>query len=543
DMRLAYSMIALAVLAGAGCTDEKIVFRDRPAFNPPPDSVNGFLGYFTVSTKQTTCGNCHVGVQNQWASTKHSQAWADLQGSGHASGACTKCHTVSELGNNIGHPAGYSTVADSAYHDVQCESCHGPGFTHVENPDIAANQPLARMHVDTGVTNSCSGCHTGVHTPFVEQWKESAHGSGPGFAAAATNTSCQPCHEGRVAMQVKFGENANFVEKASATPERIGCVTCHNPHGSPNTAQLRAPLETPTRDQLCVTCHSRTGVPPWPTVTGTSTARGPHGAQGLLVLGENIGWIPPGFAYDTSQMASSHGTGANPRLCATCHVVRTTVTDKLTGAFSFQSVGHTFDAIPCTDTAGVPKPCADVPDTTAPGAGGHNFVACSSSGCHVGGPGVAKLAYQTLKGELDNYLDQIWTDVNGNGIIDSAGVDQGLVPQLVSRALRSGATAADSAPINFRNNVTSVAKGTLWNAALAATEERAVFTSGKLLGNGFAAHRSAGNGVHNPFLLKALLIASIASMHSTYGLSSPVPSPSAQVPGPLPPGVRLRSTQ
>src|ERR1041385_5902753 len=515
-MRLRCAALAVAVIAAGGCTDEKIVFRDRPAFNPPPDSVNGFLGYFTTSTKQTTCGNCHVGVQGQWKTTRHASAWADLQGSGHAAASSNKCHTVSELGNAIGHPAGYSTVADSAYHDVQCESCHGPGFTHVENPDIAANQPLARMHVDTGVTNSCSGCHTGVHTPFVEQWKESAHGSGPGFAAAATNTACQPCHEGRVAMQVKFGENANFVEKASATPERIGCVTCHNPHGSPNTAQLRAPLETPTRDQLCVTCHSRTGgaagptgtgtqtrgapstaqlrppperpprnqlgapchsrtgVPPWPTVTGTATARGPHGAQGLLVLGENIGWIPPDFAYDTSQMASSHGTEANPRLCATCHVVRTTVTDKLTGAFSFQSVGHTFDAIPCTDTAGIPKPCGDVPDTTAAGAGGHNFVACSSSGCHVGGPAVAKLAYQTLKGELDNYLDQIWTDVNGNGIIDSSGVDQGLVPQLVSRALRPGATAADSAPINFRNNVTSVAKGTLWNAALAATEEREI---------------------------------------------------------------------
>jgi hypothetical protein len=132
--------------------------------------------------------------------------------------------------------------------------------------------------------------------------------------------------------------------------------------------------------------------------------------------------------------------------------------------------------------------------------------------------------------------------VNANGIIDSAGVDQGLVPQLVSRALRPGATAADSAPINFRNNVTSVAKGTLWNAALAATEDRPEFTSGKLLGNGFAAHMSSGNGVHNPFLLKALLVASIASMHSTYGLSAPVPLPGTRVPGPLPPGVRLRAS-
>ena len=533
--------IAFAALLGA-CTDEEIVYRDRPAFNPPPDSANGFLGYFTVSEKQTSCGNCHAGVQGAWVTTKHASAWADLQASGHASASCNKCHTVSELGNSIGHPAGYSTVPDSAYHDVQCESCHGPGFTHAENPDIEANHPLASVHVDTGVVTSCSGCHTGLHTPFVEEWKESGHGSGPGFANAGTNPSCMPCHEGRTAMTVKFGANTNYIEKGSATPERIGCVTCHAPHGSPYESQLRAPLASPTRDQLCVTCHSRSGTPPWSVATGTGSSRGAHGAQGLLVLGENVGWIPPGFAYDTSQMASSHGTAANPRLCATCHVVRSTITDQATGAFQFQSVGHNFDAIPCADAAGIPKPCADVPDTVTAGSG-HNFTSCSTASCHIGGPGVAKLAYQTLKGELANYLDQIWTDnptLGTVGTIDSAGIDGGLVPQLVTRAMRPGATAADSAPINFRTNVTTVAKGTLWNAALAATEERRIFLSGKVLGNTFSTHMASGNGVHNPFLLKALLVSSIAVMHSEYGLPSP-PVRSPEIVSPLPPGVRLRA--
>ena len=102
-MRLTHLAIgALTVIALAACTDEKIVYRDRPTFNPPPDSVNGFLGYFTISTKQTTCGNCHVGVQRDWSGTRHASAWVDLQGSGHATSSCNKCHTVSELGNAIG---------------------------------------------------------------------------------------------------------------------------------------------------------------------------------------------------------------------------------------------------------------------------------------------------------------------------------------------------------------------------------------------------------------------------------------------------------
>jgi predicted CXXCH cytochrome family protein len=533
------ALAALVAVALQGCTNEEIVYRDKPLFNPPPDSLNGFLGYFTASTKQTTCGNCHVGVQADWAQTAHSHAWTDLQNSGHASASCNKCHTVSELGNAVGHPAGYSTVPDTAYHDVQCESCHGPGFTHVENPDIEANHPLAHFHVDTGVVASCAGCHTGAHTPYVEQWKQSGHGSGPGFANAGTNPSCMPCHEGRTAMTIKFGVQTRYVEQGSATPERINCVTCHSPHGSPYESQLRAPLSTPTRDQLCVTCHSRSGVPPWSVASGNGTSRGPHGAQGLLVLGENVGWIPPDFAYDTTDMASSHGTSANPRLCATCHVVRQTITDNITGAFQFQSVGHTFDAIMCKNTAGIPTPCADVPDTTAAGASGHDFTACSTSGCHIGGPTQAANAYRTLKGELNNYLDQIWTDVNHNGVIDSAGIDNGLVPQLVSRALRPGATAADSAPINFRTNVTTVAKGTLWNAALAATEERRIFLNGVCLGNTFSTHMASGNGVHNPFLLKALLLASIATMHSEYGLPSP-PVPNTLT-GTVPPHVRLRA--
>jgi len=539
-MRLGHLIVAFATAVALGaCTDERIVYRDREPFNPPADTVNGFLGYFTVSTKQTTCGNCHVGVQGEWKNTTHAQAWADLQGSGHATGSCSTCHTVSHLGNAVGQPAGYAVVPDSAYHDVQCESCHGPGLAHVENPDIEANHPLASMHVDTGVVSSCSGCHNGTHTPFVEEWKASGHGSGPGFASASTNVSCQPCHEGRAAMAIKFGENANYIEKAGTQQQRIGCVTCHNPHGSPNEAQLRAPLSTPTRDQLCVTCHSRAGTPPWSVATGTGSSRGAHGAQGLLVLGENVGWIPPDFAYDTSQMASSHGTAANPRLCATCHVVRSTITDQLTGAFAFQSVGHTFDAIPCPDANGIPIPCADAvaPDTA------HSFTSCSTSNCHIGGPAVARLAYQTLKGELNNYLDQIWTDnpsAGTVGTIDSAGIDGGLIPQLVARALRPGATAADSAPINFRNNITSVAKGSLWNAALAATEDRRIFLGGRLLGNTFSTHMASGNGVHNPFMLKALLISSISALHTTYGL--PSPPVDLRLPAP-PPGVRLRAAQ
>lgn len=532
-MKLHHVMVFAALGLGS-CTTDTIQYVTRP-FVQGKDTANGFLGYFSVSDKQTNCGNCHVGVQATWKTTKHAQAWADLQGSGHAQTSCSGCHSVSERGNSIGHAAGYNVVADPAYQDVQCESCHGPGFTHASSPTLS-NVPLASIHVDTALADGCGGCHTGTHEPFVDQWVQSAHGSGPGYSHAAATAGCAPCHEGKAALAVKFGVTTNYREKSDTTHQRIVCVVCHDPHGAtPYSGQLRASISEPTTDNLCIKCHSRTGTPPWGRASGTSAARGAHGAQGLLVIGQNVGWIPPNFTYDTNQIVSSHGSAANARLCATCHVAFTTITDN-NGVPIQNSVGHLFEAIPCTAASGIPVPCATAvaPDTV------HSFVACANSTCHIGGPSVARNAYLTFKGRLDNLLDQIWTDANANGVIDST--DGGLVPQLVARALRPGATAVDSAQIDFGSATTTVAKGALFNAALAATDERQYFLNGTVLGKGFVTHMASGNGVHNPFLLEALLTSSIAALHTSYGLPAP-PRLNLQVQATPPPGLRMRASQ
>ena len=526
-MKWQYSVV-FALFALGACTTETISYVTRPPFNPPADAAAGFLGYFSTTDKQTTCGNCHVGHQADWVTTKHADAWADLQASGHATASCSACHTVSEKGNSTGHAAGYSVAQNAAYHDVQCESCHGPGYTHVQNPEVTANRPLASIHVDTALANGCGGCHTGIHSPFVDQWVQSGHGSGPGYANAAANPSCAPCHEGKAALLTKFGVTTNYRELGDTTHQRIGCAVCHDPHGKAGfEGQLRASMSTPTIDNLCIKCHSRTGSPPWPVAT-TSASRGPHGAQGLLVLGQNVGWIPPNFTYDTSLIVSSHGTAANPRLCATCHVTFTTITDKATGAFTLQNVGHLFEAIPCTDVNGIPVPgtCAQTQ---------RDFSGCVSSGCHPSRTSAVS-SYNANVATINSLLDQIWTDVNSNGTIDST--DTGLMPQLVARALRVGATAADSAPLNFGSSTTTIAKGTLFNAALAATDTRAYFFAGRVLGKSWAAHASSGNGVHNPFLIQALLVASIAAVHSTYTLTAP-PGPDLRIRATPPPGLKV----
>ncbi len=495
-----YSQAAVAVAAlfvlGTGCTNEQIIFRDRELFNPPPDASSGFLGYFTVADKQTTCGNCHVGMQGQWVTSRHAGAYATLAAlpAGVAQDFCFGCHTVNERGNALDVAAGWSVVQDSAYRDVQCESCHGPGLTHVENPD--ASQPLASIAVGATLTNGCAECHQGAHHPFVEQWEVSRHSTVP-VGTRATNATCQPCHEGRAAIERKFGETAPYVEKGGTAAQPIVCAVCHDPHGSPNTAQLRRSITEPTLDHLCVTCHSRSGTPP--------SSRGPHAAQGLLVLGENVGWIPPNFAYDTARIVGSHGTTANPKLCATCHVAMFEVTDPASGDFVFQSVGHTFEAIPCLDAQGLPTtgPC-----TLAE----RDFRACATSGCH-GTQATARSIFQVVQNRINNLLDQLWTDTDNDSVIDAFPTDAGLLPKVVAQGVAAELTVTDQ--------TVTIAEGALWNAQLAFTSSRPYWGDGSAFGVHFGAHKASGGGVHNPFLLEALLTASIQAVKDRYGVTAP----------------------
>jgi predicted CXXCH cytochrome family protein len=339
----------------AGCTDEKIVFREP--FNPPPDAASGFVGYFTTSDKQTTCGNCHVGHQRDWQETRHADAYATLANNPGSQAFCFSCHTITERGNAQTGTVGWDAVQDTAYHDVQCESCHGPGVDHVEEPD-GGTEPLASIAAQVDAENGCGECHNGTHHPFVNEWTQSAHATpepeimSRGEASAG---SCVPCHTAQGVLRA-WGVNSEYLERDAPFEQHLGitCAVCHDPHGSAgNEGQLRFPIDVPSEDEnLCVKCHHKRAEPE----TESSLVRGPHSPEGPLLLGEGAGWFPPGFEPEIAEILGTHGSSANPRLCATCHVIAREVTDQATGAFQFRGVGHTFEAIQCVDANGIPLP-------------------------------------------------------------------------------------------------------------------------------------------------------------------------------------------
>ena len=464
---------ALVFAAGVACTDETIVYRDRELFNPPPDSIAGFLGYYTVNTKQTTCGNCHTLHQRDWKTTNHSGAWSNLVASGHraADGSCDACHTVSSYGNMAAAPAGYKRVADSAYHDVQCESCHGAGIDHAETPDLTGSAPLARVAVDTAASGpgTCATCHSGTHTPYWEEWKQSTHSRMGRHAEEA----CERCHTGKGALESWGVMTAYVGSEDPIGPDAFGitCAVCHDPHGAAkdpatglkNVGQLRFPLASSDPDrQLCMKCHNRRSVPLAMDSTRTESPGGsnsPHAPQGPVVIGE-VGYQNPSYLdpvlIGVARTATHGNLTKNPKLCAGCHVYPFQATDPASGQTVF-ATGHLFRPIPCYGPDGVTptdsiKNCAYTPTA-------RSFKSCANSGCHASEAEPAALI-AVAQGRIQSLTAELWVNSNtANSGIDT--LDQGILPTILKntwnergtlnnlRLSVNGAVAAGDSVINF----------------------------------------------------------------------------------------------
>ena len=347
---------------------------------------------------------------------------------------------------------------------------------------MAENAPLCSIEASVEATTGCGECHSDAHHPFVEQWQESRHAN-VRAPSPAGREECAPCHEGRAALVQKFYETSNYLEKDGEEFMAITCAVCHDPHGTEYPANLRGDIEVSSLDHLCVRCHANRGQPP--------SRRGPHAAQGLLLLDEDVGWRPAGFE---SPIVNAHAGLANPRLCVTCHVTRFTVTEPE----FFQSVGHRFEAISCLDENGLPAegPCANEE---------RDFRACA--GCH-GSEEAALEDYEKRLGELNGWLDQLWVDSDENAVMDET--DEGLLPMVVAMG--------DPEELDPSDELVTVAEGALFNAQLAYTSERTYWSDFEVFDVSVSAHKASGNGAHNPWLLEALLKASIDAVIERYGL-------------------------
>jgi hypothetical protein len=466
---IAFGALFLLLPLFGACLDQDSVYGDdRPEGEPPP-AANGMVGYANVETGQTVCGNCHAQPQAMWSGTNHSHAWESLQESGHAQEFCEGCHTVSELGNAATEPSGYTSTGSARFEDVQCESCHGAGSEHMSDPASSQPTPSLAVLATDGSYLNCAECHNGTHHPFVEQWSLSGHSQVIGFAA--DRPECAGCHRGQGTL-LEWGVRADYVEKFSEEPLPVVCSVCHSAHDATFAGQVRFPVETTSIElHLCARCHNRRSVPD----PNSSHGLEPHSPESELVKGE-AGWFPPGADFAPGTIITSHGSDANPTLCAKCHVESFTITDPDTGDFEFQAVGHTFQAIPCLDENGIPNGATDCAlSTTA-----RSYAGCAN-GCHAD--------EEQARGLLEFKIGQV----------------EPLTEVLIALLLEVDPNLdEEGGEIDATNPTFTIAEGAFFNYNLA-------IHGGDV----------KGSSIHNPKLIPELLEASIVAVIDEYGVELP----------------------
>lgn len=267
------------------------------------------------------------------------RAGAQGQSGGPASGyagdaTCLTCHA--EMTKGYADSAhGRKTLSHSPAASQGCESCHGPGATHADDPSIAGAITLMTKLPPRQANEACLSCHKGSSHAL---WRGSAHD--------ARNMSCASCHSVHnfksAQAQLKTrteAETCGSCHKLQARKVlRIGhmplaegkmeCSSCHNPHGATNVKLLRAGNWI---NESCVSCHAEKRGPfLFEHAAGREscvTCHDPHGSSNdrmlvaklpMLCQRCHIGTRHPSTIYDNRAVAAKSNRIIG-RGCINCH--------------------------------------------------------------------------------------------------------------------------------------------------------------------------------------------------------------------------------
>jgi hypothetical protein len=111
-------------------------------------------GVFYVGNN--SCKSCHEKESAAWEKTKHAKAYSTLIDRKHEfDPECVKCHTV-----GFGYISGFRHPSSSQeLANVGCESCHGAGSNHVDNPQAGYGDTSDAI---------CRNCHDTDNSPKFE---------------------------------------------------------------------------------------------------------------------------------------------------------------------------------------------------------------------------------------------------------------------------------------------------------------------------------------------------------------------------------------
>ncbi len=250
--------------------------------------------------------------------------------------ACLDCHK--EENASYAHSLHGKAVDRRTPAGVQgCETCHGPGSKHVEDPDVVANRPRNFKTISADQTTAvCTTCHVSGDQAF---WAGSKH-----EARKVACTSCHSVHASKGEKLLKtetqpklcatcHQQIVNKLNRFNHMPVREGklsCTSCHNTHGSANVKMLRAGT---TVDEACASCHAeKRGPYLWehaPVANACVTCHDPHGSSNERMLVSKVPFLcqrchvtsrHPPTVYDSFIIKnSSNANKITGRGCVICH--------------------------------------------------------------------------------------------------------------------------------------------------------------------------------------------------------------------------------
>jgi hypothetical protein len=108
------------------------------------------------------CLACHAVEHAWWSSSAHANGMASLRAKGRDDPACVRCHATAKLAG----PAPTTLEGFDVLGGVGCESCHGPGETHVAAGGGTSNiQGLGDSCPVCVIEAVCTSCHTPTWSP------------------------------------------------------------------------------------------------------------------------------------------------------------------------------------------------------------------------------------------------------------------------------------------------------------------------------------------------------------------------------------------
>ena len=247
---------------------------------------------------------------------------------------CLTCHDTMVKGYKE-TPHGRKLDTRSPAATQGCESCHGPGSKHVDDP--AVNKLVLFSPKQADQSNAqCVSCHNrGEHALWDGSQHEtrklacvtchSVHNYKSEVGQLKEKTQrdlCATCHRDKISK----------LDRSGHMPVREGkmqCTTCHNVHGATNVRLLR---KGDSIAESCTSCHAdKRGPFLWehaPSRDGCVTCHDPHGSMNERMLVSkppilcqrcHVATRHPATIYDQAAIAGSSGVRVFARSCVTCH--------------------------------------------------------------------------------------------------------------------------------------------------------------------------------------------------------------------------------